>query len=92
MIVEVFVSLGQSKEALGQQLLHGMVHPNLIAPVVKALGQALGQPNMGVGLAQQQRAAIGGKEAAGKVSHDLARPQIGEKKGFALRAKRHFIV
>jgi hypothetical protein len=47
---------------------------------------------MGVGLAQQQRAAIGGKEAAGKVSHDLARPQIGEKKGFALRAKRHFIV
>jgi integrase len=43
-------------------------------------------------LAQQQGAAIGGKEAAGKIGRDLARAQVGEKEGFSLRAKRHFSV
>jgi integrase len=43
-------------------------------------------------LAQQQGAAIGGKEAAGKIGRDLARAQVGEKEGFPLRAKRHFSV
>jgi len=90
-IVEVFVTLRQSVDALGQHLLHGVVHPNWIAPVLKALRQGPGQPKTGIDLAEQQGAAIGGKEAAGKIGHDLAQSQVGKKKGFALRGNRHFI-
>ena len=86
-IVEVFVTLRQSVDALGQHLLHGVVHPNWIAPVLKALRQGPGQPKTGIDLAEQQGAAIGGKEAAGKIGHDLAQSQVGKKKGFALRGR-----
>ena len=80
-IVEVFVTLGQSVDALGQQLRQGVLDPSLVAPVVKALGQALDHPEIGVGLAQQQDAGVGGEGAARKVSHDFARAQVGEGHG-----------
>ena len=50
-----------------------MLDPNLVAPVIKALGQALGQPKIGVHLAQQQSAGVGGEGAAGEIGHDFAR-------------------
>jgi hypothetical protein len=46
---------------------------------------------MGIDLAEQQSAAIGGKGATGKIGHDLAQSQVGKKEGFALRGNRHFI-
>ena len=59
-----------------QHLLDGMLDPNLVAPILKALRQPLGQPQIGVHLAQQQSSGIGGESTSGKISNDVARTQI----------------
>ena len=76
MIIEVFVTQGQTGEALRQQLLHGVIHINLLPDIGETLGHALGQPEVGIHLAQQQHAAIAGERAAGKIGRDLARTQV----------------
>ena len=80
MVVEVLVAQRQSVGPLRQQLPHRVVHIKLLAPIVEALGQALGQTQTGVHLAQQQHAAIAGERAAGKVSLHLAGTQVIKEK------------
>ena len=53
-----------------------MLDPDLVAPIVKALRQPLGQPKIGVHLAQEQSPGIGRERAPGKISYNVARTQI----------------
>ena len=81
MIIKVFVAQGRSEEALAQYLLHQMVHPERVALVVKAVRQFRTQPEVGIDLAQQQRAGIAGESAAGEIGLHFAGSQVIEKKG-----------
>ena len=72
-IINVFVTQGQSVNALRQHLLDGMLDPDLVAPIVKALRQSLGQPKIGVHLAQEQSPGVGGERASGEIGYDGAR-------------------
>ncbi len=76
MIIDVLVAQSRAKEALAQQFLHRVVHPVLVASVVKTQRQFGHQPEVGVHLPQQQRARIGGKGAAGKIGHDFSAAQV----------------
>jgi hypothetical protein len=81
MIVEVFITQCQAVDPLAHQLPHRVIHINLLAPVGKTFGQPLGQTQRGVGLAQQEHAAIAGKRATGKIGLHLTGSQIIKEKG-----------
>ena len=51
MIIEIFVAQRQPINPLGQQFLHRVIDKNLVANIVEALGQRLGQPQIGIHLA-----------------------------------------
>ena len=86
-IVEVFVTQGQPKNPLRQQLAHRVIHKHLLAVVAKTLGQVVGQAQLAVHLPQQQDPAIAGEVAAGKIGHHLARAQVvKEQPDFRLAA------
>jgi hypothetical protein len=53
-----------------------VIHEPRIALIVEADGQGAGEAEAMVGLAQQQRAAVGGERAAGEIGHDLAATQV----------------
>ena len=69
---------------MGQHLFYGVLDPNLITRVGKAPSQRAGQAQMGVHFAQQQRAAIAGESATGKIGDDLERLQSAEQQRLAL--------
>ena len=75
-IVEVLVPQRQPVEPLRQQFLKPVIHKAGVAPIVETPGQRAGEAQAMIGLAQQQRAAVGGKGAAGKISRDLARTEV----------------
>jgi hypothetical protein len=56
-----------------------VVNKHLLAVVLKALGQRLGQPQVGIHLTQQQRAPVTGEGATGEIRYDLARTQVLKK-------------
>jgi len=77
-IVEILVTQRQGVQALGQQLLDGVVHQHLLARIVKqwpkrAKAKAL------IDLAQEQDAAITAEMAAGKVGLHLADPKSSKE-------------
>src|SRR3974390_116708 len=76
MIVEVFVAQRQPMHPLPQQLFERVVRPAGISPVNKALGQALREAQVPIGLAQQQDSSITGKGSSRKISHHFSSSQI----------------
>ena len=71
-IVEILITQRQGVQALGQQLLDGVVHKHLLAQVVKTVGQSARKPQALIDLAQEQDATITAEMAAGKVGLHLA--------------------
>lgn len=71
-IVDVFVAQCQSVDPLGQHLRRRVADKDLRAVVFKALGQTQGQTQVGIDLAQQQRAPIAGEATTGKIGLGLA--------------------
>ena len=51
MIIEIFVAQRQPINPLRQQLLHRVIDKNLVANIIEALGQRLGQSQIGIHLA-----------------------------------------
>ena len=75
-IIEVFVTQRLAVDALSQQLLELVIHKAGIALVVETLGQRAREAQAVIGLTQEQRAAVGGEHAAGKIGHDLAATEV----------------
>ena len=79
-ILEVFVAQGRAEDALAQEFLNRMVYPVGVTLVVKTLRQFRGRPEVNVNLAQQQRAGVTGKGAAGEIGLHPARAQVIKEK------------
>jgi len=75
-IVEVVVAQRQTVEALGQQLFERVIAVTRVAPVGEGLGQRARHSQPAIQLAQEQRLAVAGEVATGKIGHDLARTQV----------------
>ena len=56
--------------------MESVIHKAGVALVVKTIGQCQRETQAVIGLAQQQRAAVGGEGAAGEIGHDLARTEV----------------
>jgi hypothetical protein len=83
-VIEIFVAQGQAIQPLGQQLRQGVIHKMGIAPIGEAARQPAREAQLLIHLAEEQHAAIAGEGAAGKIRHDLARPQVLKEQGLAL--------
>jgi hypothetical protein len=77
-IVEVAVAQGVADEPLGQEFLHGVIAIAMVARLGKGLGEAGGETEAGIALAEQ-RAALAGEVAAGETGHDLAATEVGKE-------------
>ena len=53
-----------------------MIHKARVALIVEALSQFPRHAQAMINLAQEQRAAVGAKRAAGKIGHNPARTQV----------------
>ena len=72
MVVDVLVTRQKAEQPLGDQLPHRMLDPPL-APVVLETGrQPRRQVEQRIGLAQQQRTAVGAEPAALEIADHLA--------------------
>lgn len=80
-VVLVFVSEGQTEEALPEHGGDGMGDGGRVASVVDAGGQAVGPSEAAVHLAQQQTPGIGGQVAAVKIRLDAAVEKSGKGQG-----------
>ena len=76
MIVEVFIAQGHGVETLSNQLLQPVIHKAGVPPIVKTVRQRHAQPQVAIHLARQQRAAVAGEGAPGKIGHHLAPIQV----------------
>ena len=74
-IVEVFIAQGQAVDSLREHLQDRMIDHVLIPAVEEALCQARQQVEALVGLAQQERAAVGTDRSAVETGHDFPRSQ-----------------
>ena len=78
-VVEVVVAQGFGEEALGQEFAQGVIAIAPVARVGEGLGEAGGEAEADIDLAQEQRAAIAGEVAAGEIGQDLAAAQVGKE-------------
>ena len=77
-VVEVLVSQGQGVDPLGDEFLDGVFDEVGIAVVGEAGGELSDDAGESLGLAEQQRAAVGGDVAAVEVGEDLAGAEHGK--------------
>ena len=78
MVVEVLVAQGQAVDALGEEVLQGMLDEVGVAVVVEAGGELADDAGEGLGLAEQEGAAVCGDGAAVEVGEDLAGSEHGK--------------
>ena len=78
-IVEVVGAQRQTVEPLGEQVFERVIAIARVAPVGERLGQRAGQSPAAIQLAQEQRAAVAGEVAAGKIGDDLAGAEVLKK-------------
>ena len=71
-IVAILVAQRQGAEPLGEQFGQPVIAVARVAPVGEGLRQQAGHAQAVIDLAQEQRAAVAGKVAAGKIGDDLA--------------------
>ena len=72
MVVDVLVTQQKAEQPLGDQLPHRMLDPPLAPVVLETSRQPRRQVEQRVGLAQQQRAAVGAEPAAIEIADHLA--------------------
>jgi hypothetical protein len=75
-IVAILVAQRQGAEPLGKQLGQPVVAVARVTPVGEGFRQRARQAEAAINLAQQQRAAVAGEVAAGKISDDLAGAEV----------------
>ena len=75
-IVEVLVAQRQAAEPLGEQVFERVVAVARVAPVGEGLDQRARHAQTAIHLAHQQRAAIAGEIAAGKIRDHLAGAEV----------------
>ena len=78
MVVEVLVAQGQAVDALGDEMLDGVLDEVGVAMVGEAGGELADDAGELLGLAEQQGAAVGGDVAAVEVGEDLAGAEHGK--------------
>lgn len=67
-IVEIFVAEGEAVDALGEQLLDGVLDVARVAVIVEAGGEAGQEVEFGSGLAEEEGSAVGGGGGAAEIS------------------------
>ena len=77
-IVEILITQRQPVDALGDQLAHAVFDLPGLAVIAEAGGELPHDAAALFGLAQQQRAAVGGDGAAIETGHHLAAAVVGE--------------
>ena len=77
-VVEVLVAQGQAVDPLGEEVLDGVLDEVGVAVVGEAGGELADDAGEGLGLAEQQGAAVGGDGAAVEVGEDLAGAEHGK--------------
>ena len=66
-VVTILVAAADLKDSLCQQVAIGMADVALVTTIVQGFGDALGQSDLPIDAAQQQRAKVGRQTAAGEV-------------------------
>jgi hypothetical protein len=88
MIVEVFVPQRQSGEALHHEWLELVIDEARVARVVETFSHGAREAQAMVGLAEQQRAAVGGERAAGEIRHDMTWTEVAKQQRLILTSCR----